>query len=167
MKKILFVTTILFACCTSLMAQQSKIGYYSTQAVLAEDAEYQAAVKAIDKSRQQAAAELEAARKEFTEKYELFLEQQSTLDAAIKEKRQTELQELLDRNEQFKRDTQQRLSTAESEALTPAMQRISDALQQVTQAQEYLIIIDTDAKACPYINPAYAEDITEKLKQGK
>ena len=164
MKKILFVTTILFACCASLMAQQAKIGYYSTQAVLAADAEYQAAVKALAKSRQQVTVELEAAQKEFTEKYELFLEQQSTLDAAIKEKRQAEMMEMLERNEQFKRDSQQRLKTAEDEALAPAMQRINDAVQQVAATQEYLIIIDTDSKACPYINPAYSEDITSKLK---
>ena len=31
-------------------------------------------------------------------------------------------------------------------------------------ANEYLIILDTDSKACPYINPAYSEDITPKLK---
>lgn len=164
MKKALIVTTILFACCASMMAQQAKIGYYSTQAVLAADAEYQAAVKAVAKSRQQVTTELEAAQKEFTEKYELFLEQQTMLDAAIKEKRQAELQGLLERNEQFKRDAQQRLKTAEDEALAPAMKRISDAVQRVVGAGEYLIIIDTDSKACPYINPAYSEDITSKLK---
>ncbi len=164
MKKALFVTTILFACCTSLMAQQAKIGYFSTQAVLAADATYQAAMQAVAKSRQQATVELEAAQQEFTEKYELFLEQQSMLDAAIKEKRQAELREMLERNEQFKRDSQQRLKTAEDEALAPALQRISNAVQKVAGQQEYLMIVDTDSKACPYINPAYSENITSKLK---
>lgn len=164
MKKALIVTTILFACCASLMAQQAKIGYYSTQAVLAADAEYQIAMKAVTKSRQQTTVELEAAQKEFTEKYELFLEQQATLDAAIKEKRQAEMMEMLDRNEEFKKSAQQRLKAAEEAALAPAMQRISNAVQQVAAANEYLIILDTDSKACPYINPAYSEDITPKLK---
>lgn len=167
MKKILFVTTILFACCASLMAQQAKIGYYSTQAVLAADAEYQAAMKAVTKSRQQITAELEAAQKEFTEKYELFLEQQAMLDATIKEKRQAEMMEMLERNEKFKKESQQRLKAAEDAALAPAMQRISNAVQRVAEENEYLIILDTDSKACPYINPAYSEDITAKLKGAK
>lgn len=167
MKKILFVTTILFACCASLMAQQAKIGYYSTQAVLAADAEYQAAMKAVTKSRQQITAELEAAQKEFTEKYELFLEQQAMLDATIKEKRQAEMMEMLERNERFKKNEQQRLKAAEDAALAPAMQRISNAVQRVAEENEYLIILDTDSKACPYINPAYSEDITAKLKGAK
>lgn len=146
------------------MAQQAKIGYYSTRAVLAADATYQAAMKGVEKQRQQATAELSAAQKEFTEKYELFLEQQSMLDAAIKEKRQADLQELLNRNEQFKKDSQKRLKEAEEGALAPALERINAAIQALTAKQEYMLIIDTDSKACPYINPNYSEDITGKLK---
>ena len=164
MKRTLLITTILFACCTMMMAQQAKIGYYSTRAVLASDATYQAALKAIEKQRQQAKTELDAAQNEFTEKYELYLEQQSTLDSAIKEKRQADLQELLNRNEQFKKDSQKRLAEAEEDALAPAMERINNALAKLTAGQEYMLIIDTDSKACPYINPNYSEDITGKLK---
>lgn len=164
MKNIILSIVLLFACCATTMAQQAKIGYYSTQAVLAADAAYQKSMKDIEKLRQQTKDELTAAQKDFTEKYELFLEQQADLDDVIRQKRQADLQELLNSNEKFRDEALQRIKDAEEAANTSAMQRIKDAISKLTQNEQFIIIIDTDKEACPYINPAFSEDITTKLK---
>lgn len=164
MKNIILSIVLLFACCASTMAQQAKIGYYSTKAVLAADVAYQNSMKDIEKLRKQITDELTAAQKDFTEKYELFLEQQADLDDVIRQKRQADLQELLNKNEQFRDESLQRVKQAEEDAIIPAMQRIKDAISNLTQNEQFIIIIDTDKEACPYINPDFSEDITKKLK---
>ena len=155
---------MVFACCVTAVAQQAKIGYFSYKAILEDMPDYVTAMLGVETLRKQYDEELKAASDEFNEKYELFLDQQSMLDEPIKQKRQADLQSLLDRNIQFRNESMRLLRQAEQDALAPVKQKLNKAIQSVGYSGAFLLIVNTDSEACPYIDSSSAEDVTAKIK---
>lgn len=155
---------MVFACCVTAVAQQAKIGYFSYKAILEDMPDYVTAMLGVETLRKQYDEELKAASDEFNEKYELFLDQQSMLDEPIKQKRQADLQSLLDRNTQFRNESMRLLRQAEQDALAPVKQKLNKAIQSVGYSGAFLLIVNTDSEACPYIDSNSAEDVTAKIK---
>ena len=164
MRKLTIAIFMVFACCVTAVAQQAKIGYFSYKAILEDMPDYVTAMLGVETLRKQYDEELKAASDEFNEKYELFLDQQSMLDEPIKQKRQADLQSLLDRNIQFRNDSMRLLRQAEQDALAPVKQKLNKAIQSVGYSGAFLLIVNTDSEACPYIDSNSAEDVTAKIK---
>ena len=155
---------MVFACCVTAVAQQAKIGYFSYKAILEDMPDYVTATLGVETLRKQYDEELKAASDEFNEKYELFLDQQSMLDEPIKPKRQSDPQPLLDRTTQFRNESMRLLRQAEQDALAPVKQKLNKAIQSVGYSGAFLLIVNTDSEACPYIDSNSAEDVTAKIK---
>ncbi|MCI6861748.1 MAG: OmpH family outer membrane protein [Prevotella sp.] len=164
MRKLTIAIFMVFACCVTAVAQQAKIGYFSYKAILEDMPDYVTAMLGVETLRKQYDEELKAASDEFNEKYELFLDQQSMLDEPIKQKRQADLQSLLDRNTQFRNESMRLLRQAEQDALAPVKQKLNKAIQSVGYSGAFLLIVNTDSEACPYIDSNSAEDVTAKIK---
>lgn len=164
MRKLTIAIFMVFACCVTAVAQQAKIGYFSYKAILEDMPDYVTAMLGVETLRKQYDEELKAASDEFNEKYELFLDQQSMLDEPIKQKRQADLQSLLDRNTQFRNESMRLLRQAEQDALAPVRQKLNKAIQSVGYSGAFLLIVNTDSEACPYIDSSSAEDVTAKIK---
>ena len=164
MRKLTIAIFMVFACCVTAVAQQAKIGYFSYKAILEDMPDYVTAMLGVETLRKQYDEELKAASDEFNEKYELFLDQQSMLDEPIKQKRQSDLQSLLDRNTQFRNESMRLLKQAEQDALALVKQKLNKAIQSVGYSGAFLLIVNTDSEACPYIDSSSAEDVTAKIK---
>ena len=164
MRKLTIAIFMVFACCVTAVAQQAKIGYFSYKAILEDMPDYVTAMLGVETLRKQYDEELKAASDEFNEKYELFLDQQSMLDEPIKQKRQADLQSLLDRNTQFRNESMRLLRQAEQDALAPVKQKLNKAIQSVGYSGAFLLIVNTDSEACPYIDSNSAEAVTAKIK---
>ena len=163
MKRLSLILISLLACCTISMAQQARIAFFSYDKVLHAMPDYALAEARVSKLRQQYENEMAAAEKEFSEKYELFLEQQATLAPSIREKRQQDLEQHLDRNMKFRKDSERLLSDTEHDAIAPLRARLDAAIQHIGKERVYLIIYNTDTKALPYIDTSRADDVTEEL----
>ena len=148
-------------------AQSFQIGFFSYDKALKSMPDYAIVQETVANLRTQYDAELQAAQQEFTEKYELFLEQQSKMATAIREKRQSELQLLMERNVAFRAASERLLQKAEEEGLQPLREKLDSAIQAIG-SEGYIVILNTDSNACPYLNPAFTTDINalvqEKLK---
>ena len=164
MRKLTIAIFMVFACCVTAVAQQAKIGYFSYKAILEDMPDYVTAMLGVETLRKQYDEELKAASDEFNEKYELFLDQQNMLDEPIKQKRRADLQSLLDRNTQFRNESMRLLRQAEQDALAPVKQKLNKAIQSVGYSGAFLLIVNTDSEACPYIDSNSAEDVTAKIK---
>ena len=164
MRKLTIAIFMVFACCVTAVAQQAKIGYFSYKAILEDMPDYVTAMLGVETLRKQYDEELKAASDEFNEKYELFLDQQSMLHEPIKQKRQSDLQSLLDRNTQFRNESMRLLKQAEQDALAPVKQKLNKAIQSVGYSGAFLLIVNTDSEACPYIDSNSAEGVTAKIK---
>ena len=154
---------LLTICSIFCTAQAQKIGYFSYKEVLAALPAYTEAMAAVDSLRNQYAGELKAAETEFNEKYELFIEQQTTLAESIKQKRQADLQSLLERNEQFKKESQRLLEQAEKEAIAPVKTKVKAAITKTAKQTGCLVVLNTDSEACPYIDENLSEDVTKQI----
>lgn len=144
---------------------QTRFGYFSFDNVLKSMPDYVMAQRSIDDLRQKYDAEMKRAEDEFNSKYEEFLDVQKDLVPAILHKRQAELQEMMQKNINFKNESQRLLKQAEADAFAPVKNKLYNALTKVGQAQGYAFIINTDGDACPYVNPKMGEDATELIKE--
>ena len=143
---------------------QTRFGYFSFDNVLKSMPDYVMAQRSINDLRQKYDAEMKRAEDEFNSKYEEFLDVQKDLVPAILRKRQAELQEMMQKNINFKNESQRLLKQAEADAFAPVKNKLYNALTMVGQAQGYAFILNTDGDACPYINPEMGEDATEAIR---
>ncbi len=152
---LLFITMLTLG----VSAQNFKFGYFSYEAAFKSMPDYTKATANIEKLRTQYDNELKRAEKEFNNKYEDFLENQRTLAPAILDKRQAELQELLQKNMKFKEEAMRLLKQAENDAYAPLRNKLATALKKIGQEHGYAFIINTDGDACPYVDSTKGEDI--------
>ena len=114
--------------------------------------------------RAQYLAETKRVEDEFNRKYEEFLEGQRDFPRTILQKRQTELQELMEKNIQFKEKSREELAEAERQAMAPLRIRLIEQLGIIGRERGYAFIYDTDTKALNFINPAQGEDINQLVQ---
>ncbi len=145
-------------------AQQLRFGYFSYEEVLKSMPDYALATRNMDDLRQKYDAEMKRAEDEFNGKYEDFLDAQHDLVPAILRKRQSELQEMMQKNVAFKQEAERLLKQAEADAYVPVRRKLDAAVKKVGQKQGYAFVLNTDGDACPYVNPEMGEDATQFIK---
>jgi len=142
-----------------------KFGYLSYDSVFQAMPEYATMQASMQQLRDKYAAEQKRVEDDFNKKYEEFLDGQAGFPQTILQKRQSELQEMLDKNIAFKKESQRLLSQAECEAKAPLKERLAAVLAKIGQERGYILIINTDGNVAPWLNTAVGEDITETVKE--
>ena len=141
-----------------------RFGYLSYAAALQAMPEYAIVQKEMANLRQQFQAETLRVEDEFNRKYEEFLEGQREFPKTILQKRQTELQELMERNIKFKENSQEELSNTEKNLMAPLKIRLIETIGKIGRDRGYAFIVDTDNQALPFINPAMGDDVTQLVQ---
>ncbi|MCR4583920.1 MAG: OmpH family outer membrane protein [Prevotella sp.] len=165
------LATLFVALCAilSLAAQddapQLRFGYLSYEQALRAMPQYAVVEQQIATLKEQYKAELKRVEDEFNLKYEDFLEGQRDFPKTILQKRQTELQELLQRNIAFKEKSREELAQAEEQALEPLHQQLHNVIAAIAAERHYALVVNTDSRACPYIDPVMGEDISFFVNQ--
>lgn len=159
---------ILFMCVfLGVSAQENntmKFGFLSYEAALQSMPDYTLAQNKLAELKAQYQTEAKRVEDEFNRKYEEFLEGQREFPKSILQKRQSELQELMDKNIAFKQQGLAELARAEQEAMAPLRIKLIEALGKIGRERGYAFIVDTDQKAMPFINPAMGEDINQTVQ---
>ena len=109
-------------------------------------------------------AETKRVEDEFNRKYEEFLDGQRDFPKTILQKRQTELQELMKKNIDFKNTSREQLAKDEADIFAPLYAKLNETLAKMCAEKGYAFIIDTDAKAVPVVNPLMCEDINQAVQ---
>ena len=138
-----------------------RFGYLSYEGAIQSMPEYALVQQQMKELQEQYQAETLRVEDEFNRKYEDFLDGQRDFPRTILQKRQTELQELMEKNILFKEQSRQELADAEREAMAPLRIRLIELLSTIGREKGFAFIVDTDQKALPFINPAMGIDITE------
>ena len=142
-----------------------KFGYLSYDSVMVAVPDYTELKTNMAQLREQYEAEQTRVENDFNKKYEEFLDGQASFPKTILQKRQSELQEMLDRNIEFKKQSQKMLSEAEANMMEVIKTTINMAVNIIAQERGYAFVLNTDKEAVTFINPALGEDITEAVKQ--
>ena len=164
MKK-LVLFFLLLASVPALAQSELKFGYLSYNAVLQAMPEYTAMQNDLAQLREKYEAEQKRVENDFNKKYEEFLDGQKSFPKTILQKRQSELQEMLDKNVAFKKESQQLLNNAEATMFDSLKSAITTTLVMLGQERGYAFILNTDQNAVPFISPALGEDVTEEVME--
>ena len=151
----------------SLHAQEDatlRFGYLSYEAALKSMPDYTIVQQKLADLRQQFQDETLRAEDEFSRKYEEFLEGQREFPQSILQKRQMELQELMEKNLAFKENSRKELEKAEQDLMAPLKIRLIEMLGKIGRERGYAFIIDTDVKALPFINPKMGHDLNQQVQ---
>lgn len=163
-KAILLVLLALMAAMPTMAQNDLKFGYLSYATALQAMPEYAAMQNDMAELRQKYEAEQKRVEDDFNKKYEEFLDGQKSYPKTILQKRQSELQEMLDKNIAFKKESQRLLSQAEEEAMAPIRVRLAEVLDAIGRERGYAFIVNTDEKAALWLNPAMGEDVSAAVK---
>ena len=154
---------LLLLCPAEAGAQQLRFATFSYQKAFVSMPQYVIMQRNLANLEAQYSAETKRAEEEFNKKFEVFLLEQRTLAEPIRVKRQAELQELMEKNIAFRDEARRLLEAARQDAETPLRKRIDEAVAVIGAEGGYAFVLNTDGNACPYVNPAMAEDVTERL----
>ena len=158
-----FILSILFCALPLLASAQVKFGSLSYSQALQSMPDYALAKENLAKLEEQFETEMKRAEEEFNKKYEEFLEGQQEFAVSIRNKRQSELQELMQKNMAFKQEARRLLKNAEADAMKPLHEKLKAVLAKVGQQRGLAFILNTDGDALPYVDPAQGEDVTEVI----
>lgn len=168
MKKVIFVAVMVLMGLSGYAQTEStglKFGYLSIDSVLLSMPEYAQMQQDMATMRQQYEAEMKRVEDDFNKKYEEFLDSQKNFPKTILQKRQSELQEMLDKNIAFKKEGLQMLNDTEKTQKDVILMMIDMAVKTIGKQRGYAFILNTDANATPWLNPALGEDITAAVKE--
>ena len=145
-------------------ATTMKFGFLSYDSVRQSMKEYAEMQQQVATMRSAYEAEMKRVEDDFNKKYEEFLDGQKNFPTTILQKRQSELQEILDKNIAFKNESLRILNEQETQLMESINLMVKICVQQVGQKHGYAFILNTDADALPWLNPEMGEDVTEEVK---
>lgn len=160
---IIFSVVSLCASAQSGITATVKFGFLSYEQALKSMPDYAVTLSQIAKLKDKYDEEAKRVETDFNAKYEDFLDTQADMPKSILEKRQSELQELLNKNIEFKAESRRLLAQAEKDAFAPLHEKLQRALKVIGEQDGYAFIINTDNNACPFINPAQGTDVTQTV----
>lgn len=163
MKRLIFIFPLLMFCLA--VSAQIQFGYMSYKQILQEMPEYAQATKDLAVLKAKYEAEAQKGEEEFQRKFVDFLQGQKDFPQAIMQKRQAELQALMDNGVAFRIKSQELIASAEKDLMQEAYKRLNRALLEVGVEYGYGYILNTDDNNCPYINPVIGFDVTELVRQ--
>ena len=164
LKKIALV--MLLALPMGVFAQNLKFGHINAQEIITVMPEFTKAQNDIQTLEKQLTAELQRTQEEFNKKYQEFQQAiaKDSLPPNIAERRQKELQDMMQRQEQFQQDAQQQMAKAQNDAMAPIYQKLGNAIKAVGAAEGVIYIFDLARTSIPYVNESQSINLTSKVK---
>lgn len=126
-------------------------------------ADYATATRSFNELKAKYDAETKRSVEDFNNRYEDFLEVQRKLEPSILRKRQAELEELMERNIAFRKESERLLKKAEEDIYAPVRTKLNNAVRQMGKESDYAFILNTDNNSVPFVNTTMGEDVTEAL----
>lgn len=159
MKKLLFMLMML----APAAAFAQKFGHVNAQEIVQAMPEFAKARTEVEALQKQYEADLKSMQDELQKKAEAFEKEQSTLPDNIKQRRETELQEMYQKIQQSYQDNQQALAKAQQEKMQAITTKVLDAIKTVGESGGYVYIMDT-ASGIPFISTTLSKDVTSDVK---
>lgn len=141
------------------------MGSIRTNTILQNMPQYKAMQASMQALREQYEAEARKSEEEFQRKFEEFLQGKDEFPKTILEKRQNELQSILEANANFRIKVQELLAEAEKSLMTDVRAEMTDAIAVVAQDKGVSIVFDLDNGSVPYILSGLAVDLTADVIQ--
>lgn len=146
------------------MAQMVQFGYLSYKNVLEQMPEYAKVRTDMDALKAKYQAEAKRGEEEFQKKFVDFMQGQKDFPQTILQKRQGELQSLMDNGVKFRMEAQELIHKAEKDMMAEVYKVLDNAILAVGVEHGYGYIMNIDEHNCPYINPVVGVDVTDLVR---
>ena len=157
MLKTIALLVVMFALPLGAMAQ-AKFAHMNSQEVITVMPEFTKAQADLDAMSKKYQDEMQRTNEEFQKKYQEYLVQQDSLPKNIAERRQKELNDMVQRQEAY-----QSMQKAQQDAMAPIYKKLDDAIQAVGKAEGVVYIFDLARTPIPFVG-AQSVDVTAKVK---
>lgn len=149
-----------------IFAQTLKFGHIASQELMVLMPEYTKAMEELQALDKQLSEDLQRTNQEFQKKFEEYQKAtaEKSLPETIAERRQKELQDMAQRQEQFQQEAYQTMEKTQRELMTPIYQKLDSAIKSVGQSEGYIYIFDLSRTSIPYINESQSTDVTSKVR---
>ena len=139
---------------------QIQFGYLSYKQVMQQMPEYTKAQQDLNQLKQKYEEEAMRGEEEFQRKFIEFLQGQKDFPQTIMQKRQAELQHLMDNGVNFRVQVVKLLEQAEKDLMAEVEKKLNHVILEIGIEQGYGFILNTDGHSCPYVNPVVGVDVT-------
>lgn len=162
MKKILLA--ILMAAPLTIMAQ-AKFAHFNSAEILPNMKEYTQAQSEIQNMEKQYMDDLKLMQEEIQKKYEDYQKEAANLLENVRARREQEINDLAQRLEQSRQDSQLAMQKATQEKMALISEKVMAAVKKIGEADGYVYVVDISTGAIAFINNAMSTDITAQLKK--
>ena len=149
----------------TIAAQTLKFGHMNSSEIIPSMAEYTKAVNELSALEKKYTEESQRSQEEFSKKYQEF--QQAMADGSlpqnIAERRQKELQDMMQRLEAFPQEAQHSMQKAEQDLMVPIYHKLNTAIETVGSSEGMIYVFDLARTPIPYVG-AQSIDVTAKVK---
>jgi outer membrane protein len=141
-KVALVAMCIVFACNFAVKAQ-AKIGYINFQGLLTQMPEAKTVKSQLDIYSKQFTDQLSVMQNEYQTKGQAFQSQSTTMTDAVRSAKQTELQDLQRRIQDYNTSAQQKFDAKSNELVKPLTDKARAAITEVAKEKGYNYVLDS------------------------
>lgn len=155
MKRILGILLIVVLVSgSSVFAQKAdyKFGHINSNELLSVMPERDSARIQLQNYSKMLQQEMEAMQVEYQNKVNTYLEKQTTYSALVKQSKETEIQEMQRRVQEFQSTAQQDYQQKEAELFQPIMDKAQAAIEKVAKANGFTYVFDLGAGGVLYFS---------------
>lgn len=143
---------------------QFRFGYISYDAVCRQMSQYSQAQKKLEDLKAKYEQESVRNEEEFQRKFNGFLQGQKDFPSNILQKRQAELQDVMEKSIAFRQEAVELLNKAEKEFMQDVYNKLNAAIKAVALEYGYAFVLNIDDNAAPYINPEIGDNVTDLVR---
>lgn len=151
---------VLLLFCLNTQAQSLKVGYTQIDFIMAQTPESKEISNQLTIQQTQVENELKRMQKELQDKFGVYQKESGQMSDVIKKDRETELQGLQTRIQQFSQSAQTSLQTKYSQLVAPVMTKIQHAIDSVAKENGYNYVINAGGTSNDVLYAAEDHNIT-------
>lgn len=136
---------ILLLSCLTLQAQSVRIGFTRIDYIISQMPESKQVESQLTIQQTQVESEVKRLQKEFDEKYAAYQKTGSQLTETVRKDRETELQNLQTRIQEFSRSAQESLQKKYKQLISPILSKVQQAIDTVAKQSGYHFILNVGA----------------------
>ena len=160
-KKIVLFALVMFPV-VSFAQENQKIAYLNYGEVVMAMPEYKQMMDSLKKEEEAYLADIKIMTDEHAKKYSDYLEQQDTLNEAVKLRRLQDIEDTRQRTANFQQYAQQKLDELQQALMGPILEKLQKAIDEAGRDNNFLFI--ADSTAFRYISSS-ATDATPFVKK--
>lgn len=162
-----FVLILAIICSSAVAFAQQKIGYINSEELISIMPEYKKFTTDVEAYKKTFVDQLTTMQKELETKYKAYeaAMKAGTMQDAIREAKEKELQDLQNRIQTFSQTAEEKVAAKSQELLKPITDKADKAIQDVAKEKNFSYILDTSAGSIIYALPTdnIIADVKAKL----